>query len=55
MNQDRRWPRHRQSSILAYEVVCVNADCVIYMADNIYSWTPDAAARKWNRRAKPKK
>lgn len=37
-------------AIRAYHVVCVNHDCVIYGADNIYFRSADKAIKAWNKR-----
>ena len=50
LKTDTRYPRPSCKPIQAFEVVCMNYDCIIYNADNQYFWTELGAVRKWNRR-----
>lgn len=51
LQMDTRYPRPECKPRKAYEVVCKNWDCVIYMADNQYKLTEQEAVNAWNRRA----
>ena len=52
LKSDNRYPRPERERITAYEVVCANPECIIYMADNRYYVSPEMATEAWNRRAK---
>lgn len=54
IQKDSRWPRsgpHEGERVDAFEIVCLNSDCVIYHADNVYFLTAEDAVKAWNRRA----
>lgn len=55
INKDTRYPRPKRKCVNAFEPVCVNMDCLIYMADNKYFLTPEEARDKWNDRKYLKK
>ena len=48
---DTRYPRPDCNRIVAFEVVCINSECIIYNADDVYFYTPEEAIEAWNRRA----
>lgn len=50
LQRDVRYPRPRCKPKQAYEVICINWDCVIYRADTRYSLTKKEAIEKWNKR-----
>lgn len=49
--KDVRYIRPECEPKKAYECVCGNFDCIIFMADNKYFLTPEGAIEAWNRRA----
>ena len=54
IQEDYRWPRHGKYAgkrVDAYEIICVNFDCPIYKADNVYFLSKEEAIEAWNRRA----
>ena len=54
IQEDYRWPRHGNYAgkrVNAYEIICVNFDCPIYKADNVYFLSKEEAMEAWNRRA----
>lgn len=51
LQTDTRYPRPECEPRKAYEVVCKNWDCVIYMADARYKLNRQEAIDAWNRRA----
>ena len=53
LKTDFRWPRYGKFAgqrVQAFEVVCDNADCIIYNADNKYFLNENRAIKAWNRR-----
>lgn len=52
LKTDTRYPRPKCKPMTAFEIVCVNYDCIIYNADNVYFRTELGAVRKWNKRAR---
>ena len=57
MKKTHRWPRYgkyanRDTPTNGYTVVCVNYKCLIFDADNQYAFTPEKAAKAWEKRAK---
>lgn len=53
IKQDVRYPRsgrYEGKAVTAYEPVCTNPFCIIYMADNKYFLSKRKAAEAWNDR-----
>lgn len=49
IQRDVRYPG-RSNGRKAFEVLCLNPDCVIYRADNKYFFTKKEAVAAWNKR-----
>ena len=49
-----RFPKWKQGAIEAWEVVCLNYECLIYNANEQYFVSENAAAQAWNTRFEEK-
>lgn len=55
IKKDTRYPRPECRRVNAFEPVCVNRDCLLFLVDNKYFLTPEEARDKWNDRKYLKK
>lgn len=51
LREYRRWLDFPKEMVDGYEVICVNRDCIIYHADDVWFKTEAEAVEAWNTRA----
>lgn len=55
IQKDTRYPKNMSDGITAFEPVCPNPECPIYMSDSKYYRTEAEAITAWNTRAETAK